>query len=369
MKKIISLHLIIVSFVLLCSCTQNKIITDTNFTKYNYNNLYNGVHNTFCAQDGTVFYDSDGFYNLRVFVYKDGKKTKLLENRDFLDEEFYGNFFAINNFAYFETFSETDEKYHIYKYLLAENKYEKIHTTDNLYTWMATQNYIAFFKFSDIGYNDNELYDLYYYDIIKQKETMVCENVAEFGIVKNKLRYIIPNDNDTLELFEFDFYNKITQKLSEINFKNTKQQVEELLLFNFSEDYTTIYDYGDSAFNNFIVWETNGIKRKYSLPLPIQQFCIGDKFAYAICFEDINSEYILHKVPIKNKNNGIYKINLSTGEYEKIYDKIDDDTNIIVISDDEIYITQGNMTFIGLYKTTVYQYNVNKYKIEKLFVY
>ncbi len=358
MKRVLSFILITLFLVSLCGCNQNNDLDNITFDFVNYNNLYY-PYSTFCAKDDTVFYNSDGFYNQRIFAYHNGVKTKLLEARDFDNETFYGEFLVINNFAYFTTGSEDNAKRHFYKYNLSDKTYNKLFTTDPVSSWMSTPEYIVFMKYSeDEAKQENELYNLYIYDIKNKTENLISEDVREFGIVKNRLRYIVPVDSDLLRVYEYNLYSKEIQKLINISYPHK----DKLITYNFTDEYTIICDYDQS--NSFSLYSSNGKFIEYSLPKNIQRFIAGDKFAYAVSYDSEKNS----STAVKHSDNGIYKINLSNGNFEKINDA-NDNTKIIVLSGEQIYILQSNLNAMGQYKTMVNLINTSDLSTKKLFTY
>ena len=172
----------------LSGCLDSSGINKVNFNSINYNN---DTYDTFWADRDTVFYQSMGLYTTRIFMNNNGRKKRLLHSNDFGDERLQDHFQPVTDFAYFETVSnETDDSF-IYKYKFSDRTYKKIFTTNNIYQWMGTKNFIAFTKWSedfdyenyDENYDDRYMYvyphDLFFYDIKSKKEILICKNIYD----------------------------------------------------------------------------------------------------------------------------------------------------------------------------------------------
>lgn len=362
MKKI--LLFLIISTVIIsfsgCNNIANNNTFDTKNMKFeniNYNNYFNNwSNNNLWINNDIYLYGYDGFYNIKTFAYHNGNKVKLFESNDFINETYYGEIFPINDFAYFTT-STDDNNQNFYKFSFANQSYEKLFTTSNYSEWMGTLNYIAFSQYRD---EELTLTDLLIYNINKGTTTLICNDILSFGIVDNKIRYLTSLNADTLALFEYDHTNDKSNKIGEISVEIK----DEFPIYNFTNDYTTIAQYDSDDYRKITVYSSDGSTYKYSLPKPVQQFVAGEHFAYAVCYE--TEEY--SSTAVRHKDNGIYKINLADGSYELVETIANDDTKIHVVSDDEIYITQYEMNFIGQYKGHVYKLIVPNKTKTKIFV-
>jgi len=355
MKRIITILLVLAfSFT---GCKNNVSVNEIYFESLNYNNYYN--FNCSCdlwINDDICLYNADGFYNMRTFAHQNNSRVKLLESSDFINETYYGEIFPINDFAYFSTSTENNNQ-NFYKFSFANKSYEKLFTTSNYSEWMGTLDYITFSQCRD---EESTLTDLFVYNINNDTTTSICNNILSFGIVNNKIRYLTSVNTDTLALFEYDHTNSKAKKISEI----TVEINDEYPIYNFTNDYTTIAQYDSDDYRKIAIYSSDGSTCEYSLPKPIQQFVAGEHFAYALCYE--TEEY--SSTAVEHKDNGIYKINLSNGSYEVIETIANDDTEIHVVSDDEIYITQYEMNFIGQYKGYVHKMIVPDKTKTKIFV-
>lgn len=356
MKRIVTILLILTILLSLAGCKNNVSVNEINFESLNYNNYYN--YRCSCdlwVNDDIYLYNSDGFYNMRTFAYKDGNKVKLFESNDFVNETYYGEIFPINDFAHFTT-STDDNNQNFYKFSFANQSFEKLFTTKSYSEWMGTLDYIAFSQYRD---QELTLNDLFIYNINKNTTTSICNDISSFGIVDNKIRYLTSANTDILELFEYDHTNDKSNKIGEISVEIK----DEIPIYNFTNNYTIIAQY-DSDDYRFTVYSSDGSTCEYSLPKPIQQFVAGEYFAYAVCYE--TEKY--SSSAVKHKDNGIYKIKLADGSYDVVEPLANEDTEIHVVSDDEIYITQHEMNFIGQYKGHVYKMIVPDKTKTKIFI-
>ena len=356
MKKIIALLVTVMMLISSTACSKNSGLNNINFDIVNYNNLYDTfLDSRLCINGDTIFYNSDGFYNQRTFVRNNGKKTKLIEHNDFSNESYYGDFFVIDGFMYFNTFTETEPAGdYIYRYSLAEQKYEKLLSTTNLSFWLVTKEHIVFSKFG----TEDDICDLYIYNMQSKTETLVAENVLEFGIANNKLRYLTQATDDNIFVYETDFYGRQSQKLGEFTTK-----IQDYPIFNFTTNYVVSKCTQTENESSISVYSTQGKYSEYSLPRPVQQLICGDEYAYAVCFEyqELSSDIVRHK------DNGIYRINLSNGNYKKIDSVTTNNTEVHVNSDNEIYIIKEAFS-IAMYRRNVYKMDVNENTKRKIFV-
>jgi hypothetical protein len=101
--------------------------------------------------------------------------------------------------------------------------------------------------------------------------------------------------------------------------------------------------------------------------MTIAHFVAGDKYAFAVCYETPRDS----TTRIRHKDNGIYRIDLSTGNYEKIRNISGERARIYVLSDEQIYIITGRTHYLMfmMYKETVYSLDVEKQKAKRLFMY
>ncbi|MBE6768557.1 MAG: hypothetical protein E7549_06560 [Ruminococcaceae bacterium] len=357
MKKIATILLVLALTFSFTGCKNNISVDKMYFKSINYNNYYN--FRSSCdlwINDDMCLYNSDGFYNMRTFAYQNGSKVKLFESNDFINETYYGEVFPINDFAYFITSTDANDQ-NFYKFSFANQNYEKLFTTSNCSEWMGTLDYIAFSEYRN---EEQTTADLFIYNINKDTSTSICNGILNFGIVNNKTRYLTWLNTDTLVLFEYDHTDDKSNKIGEISVKIK----DEFPIYNFTNDYTTIAQYDSDDYKKITVYSSDGSSCEYSLPKSVQQFVAGEHFAYAVCYE--TEEY--SSTAVEHKDNGIYRINLADGSYELVETIANKDTEIHVVSDDEIYITQYEMNFIGQYKGHVYKLIVPDKTKTKIFV-
>ncbi len=357
MKRIVTVLLILAILLSLTGCKNNVSVNEIYFESLNYNNYYNfRCSCDLWVNDDIYLYNSDGFYNMRTFAHQNGSRVKLLESNNFINETYYGEILPINDFAYFTT-STDDNNQNFYKFSFANQSYEKLFTISSYSEWMGTIDYIAFSQ-----YRDEELAqtDLFVYNVNKDTTVSICNDILSFGIVNNKIRYLTSLNTDTLALFEYDHTNDKSNKIGEISVKIKY----EFPIYNFTNDYTTIAQYDSDDYRKFTVYSSNGSTYEYDLPKSIQQIVAGENFAYAVCYE--TKEYT--STAVEHKDNGIYKINLAEGSYDVVETVANDDTEIHIVSDDEIYITQYELNFIGQYKGHLYKMIVPNKTKTKIFV-
>jgi len=364
MKKTIAVLLIILNVLMIFGCGKSEVsLEGVYFDKPNYNNVNNSY--SYISADGeTVFYDDSGFVESKIRVYKDKKSQKILDDGMFSNEYMWGDFFVIEDFAYFATYHEQAQKDIIYRYDLATKTYEKLFITKEIGSWLGTKDYIAFYYFTDdFKYDPNgfEINDLYIYDVKTKAVTLVCKDVVDYGIVNNKIRYLTSDKEGLYNILEYDHTAKGSHKLGETTY------ISEYYSANYSSDFVTLCDVCES--DSITVWSKDGKTAEYTLPSTIEQLIVGEKYAFAVCYEYPNMDGLfdgLVSKPPKNKEAGIYKVDLSNGEYEKIHDA-DEDTEIYVFSDDIIYIFQNKLNLIGQYKGTLYKFDVTTNESTKLF--
>lgn len=349
MKKAFCFIVIFIIIFSLCSCHKNTIILENiNFDTVNYNNSINDSTGI-CTDDDTFFYYFSGLMSNRILMYKDGKKeTIILNNLAFSNEAVYDYIF-IENFMYLSTYNDTTKEKSIYKYYPSTKTYEKIISSTNLLSWMGTKDFVVYLT-----------NNLYIYDIKNKTEKLVVEGNINFCVVNNNVRYITTDGNRLHKIFEFDLTTNMSQKLGEFLLKYES----DLLTYNFTSDSIVVCDH-ETARNSITIWSTNNKTYEYTLPISVQEIIAGEDFAYALCYE--SEDYSTSAK--ENINNGVYKINLSNGDYEKIYDYANDDIDIYVHSDSLIYIIRFNFHFLRGFYNTVYKYDDTSKEITELFRY
>lgn len=355
MKRLFTMLLILSVTIPLFGCAKDTPPLVAEIDSANYNNLYNPFTDI-CADGDTVFYGSDGFYNMRMFVHENQTSTKLFEEHDFSGESMWYRFWTIDRSVYFDTRSTETEERHIYRYDIATQTHTKLLTADQLHDWMTTGDHIAYEISTSDDNGDNYRCDLYVYSIDQQESTFVCEDVWNFGIVNGSLRYLYVTDDDKLGYFQYDFD---TQESKLLFTMGTSLHT----CYNYTDDYLIAFEPYDSA--EITVYSMDGNSTVYTMPRTIQRFVAGDQYAYAVCYhtEEYSSTHTRHP------DNDIYKINLSDGKYEALDCSVNSDTDIYVVSDDLIYILQGKMNLIGMYSTQVYLYTPSTDTKTKVFKY
>lgn len=357
MKKIFTVLLMLAISLSFTGCQYKGSVNEINIKSINYNNYPNFRSSCDLWVNNDVYlYNSDGFYNMRTFCYQNGNRVKLLESNDFINETYGGRILPMNDFAYFSTTSG-DNNQNFYKFSFPNQSYEKITTIKGYLDWIATPEYIVYIQFLN---EESSLPDLFVYIIDKDTTFTICNDVLSFGIVDNKIRYLTSLNAHTLASFEYDHTSNISNKIGEIQVAIDNQYP----ICNFTSNYTIIAKADSYDWSKITVHSFDGLSHEYRLPKPIQQFVAGENFAYAVCYE--TEEY--STTSVRHKDNGIYKINLANGSYEVIETLADEDTEIHVVSDDEIYITQHKMNFIGQYKGHVHKMMVSNKTKTKVFV-
>lgn len=356
MKRIIALLTTVMILISCTACSKNSSLSNVHFDSVNYNNLYDqSFSGSVWINSDTIFYNFNGFYNQCTFVRNNKKDIKLIEDNDFSDESYYGDFFVIDGFMYFSTLTETEPVGdYIYRYSLSEQKYEQVLSTTNLAFWLVTKEHIVFSKFG----TEDDICDLYIYNMQSKTETLVAEDILEFGIANNKLRYLTQATDDNIFVYETDFYGRQPQKLGEFTAK-----IQDYPIFNFTTNYIVSNCTQIENESSISVYSTQGKYSEYNLPRPVQQLICGDEYAYAVCFEyqELSSDIVRHK------DNGIYRINLSDGSYKKIDSVTTNTTEVRVNSDNEIYIIKEAFS-IFRYRRTIYKMDVNENTKKRFFV-
>lgn len=357
MKKIATILLVLALSLSLAGCKNKVTVNEIYFESLNYNNYYNfRCSCNLWINDDIYLYNSDGFYNMRTFAYQNGSRAKLFESNDFINETYGGEIFPINDFAYFAT-STDDNKQNFYKFSFTNQSYEKIFTINSYSDWMGTPDYIVYSQYRDEGSN---LIDLFVYNIEKDTTSPICNDILSFGIVDNKIRYLTSVNTDTIALFEYDHTNSESKEIGEISLKIN----DGFPIYNFTNNYTVIAQYDGDDYSKISIHSSDGLTCEYSFPKPIQQFVAGEDYAYAVCYD--TEEY--SSIAVQHKDNGIYKINLTDGSYEVIETIANEDTEIHIVSDDEIYITQYELNLIGQCNGHVYKIIVPDKTKTKIFV-
>ncbi len=372
MKKIISFFCIFVLFFSLCGCDLriNRKLETADFSKVNcetpnYNNYYD-IECDFLATEDFCIYAKYGDFDNYIFAYHNGEKIPLLSERKFKDQRFNYDFFLYGNDLYFSTYSYDNESYEnlLYKYSLTAKTYEQIFViNEEISSWKIAKDYIVYIK----HYDNSEGFDsLYCYNLSSKEETLISNEIEQFGIVNGNVQYITKNSEYTLN--EYDLTNHKLKVIGTFKGYSSKEYTE----YNFTPNGITMFPYTINEYSStselsFFNSKT-GTTSKLILPEKLYELICCDEYAYAVCYTENSSEDEDDFYDFENNKYSIYRINLINGDFRFLDVKADYYTSVFVDKDDEIYIMNYDDSFLSR-KTIVTKYDLKSNKMEELFNY
>lgn len=301
-----------------------SVLDSGGFSTPNFNNDYL-VRLDFWAFGDIAFYEQDGFYNMGFWVEVDGTKEKLFEESDFSSDSWYvsvDDFYVCKDSVYFVvTYYEREglEFSHaaLCCYDLNTYTYETVLEVPCMFRWVVVEPYLIY----------STIYDgcdkLAVCDLKTGEETVVCEDIAEFGVVENELRYI--TGNGRYELYRCGISGGTVEKLGEFDCVYD----EEYDFFNFTPDAVVMYNYSTTYDEQLVVYypETDHTA-VYRMPLEIQCMVACREYAFVLLCGS------------SDMGSGIYRVKLSDGSYEKVVYS-DNGYSIYAASDSEVYMIRG----------------------------
>lgn len=358
MKKAISILLVFMLLISFSGCKDINLnyidIKDLdnaniNFGTINYNNLGNYNSLDLNITKSGFLYTAQGFYDYFTAFEQGNQKYKLFEHNDtgFGDGYFY-DCIPLNDEIYVTGYDDSNRVF--YKFSLENKRFEELFKTSEeaFGEWIVFEDNIVYTQYH---YKNRDMTELCVYNLDSGKTTSICDNVFDFSVVDNNVRYLTVIDTDTLGLYEYDAANNWVVKLSDIPLTIT----ESYCIINFTTNYTVFAQCDKDNHKNIVVYSDEGSINKYTLPSEVCYLVAGENYAYALCYDydDYGYEFI------KSKANGIYKINLKNGSYEKVIDIDNEDGEIYVLSDRDVYFIQGDYDYIRSYQATVYKIDLD----------
>ena len=394
MKKIISAILALTLLApALFGCEKNTEPAPwqtAEFESFNYNNVENAWYtNIEYAEENTVFFwDTPsaaifplfffgGGYITSLNVFDGDKKHIFLRDNSRAKESLVGDFAIVDSVAYYTANQTLDdgiedgtylERINFYSYDRSEKKSEKIYSVDTycVNSWMVCDDKLAYTTFEETPYIEDEdyTYELYVRDLTKEKTIDICDKAKSYSFVGGELRYITYEEK-TFYLWKYDFDAKKSVQIGTFDgaMGMDDHLYEEELGYNFTQDKIIIT--GESRdYTRFYIYDIEtGALTDHNLPEEVDSLVAGEAYAYAVCvnLDDMYGDYT------DSPDNGIYKIDLTDGTYEKTSYEADGGTCIYVSSDDdEVYIEQYRDAGLSAAKT-VYRYDAKNDKSVKLF--
>ncbi len=336
-----------------------NVSTAVSLPDANFNNQF-WISTPFWAFDDHIFYQQDGFYNMGTYWSNHGNKVKLFEERDFrLDptvSAYINDVFVCHNYLYFIVSSEQEDT--LYCYDLNEAAYAPVCKTPNLYRWVVVDDHFIYREHP--ANSDERKSPLFFHDLKDGTTTQVCDHVEEFGVVNGELRYITYGESYELHRY------KITDKHSSILGTFGCAFDRKYDLFNFTPQGLVMYNWNGEQDRELVVYTiSSNSTAVYSFPKALHYMVAYDHYAYAVIYdtEDTSSD------AVASEENGIYRISLKDGSYERIEQGSDHNTRIHVVSDDCIYIIQGTFGLLSRYRNHVYKYDYITGNKEKILTY
>lgn len=337
MKSILTYFLTLTILISLVGCKNDSFTINDNYIEdsygeINYNNIYQFSHSNFWVNEGAVYYAKSGLYNdTFYFTDKDGKH-KIISNSQFntlnkvkgkiSDIQAYGdNIYLL--------FANEDNTFSFYLYNKSEKNFKQIfHTKENVNDWAVVDNqlvYSAFLQDKNINVNS-----LWIYDITAEKNEKIDAETTAFGIVNGDILYVKKEADKENLLYKYNTKKRVSDFLYSFNHNS-----ETYNDYNFTEKYLTFFENGLNVLNL-----ENGLVNTHQLPGYAKFMSCYMDYAF-ICLEE-----------------GIYRINLSTGETEMLFSDFDECHLIHAISD-ECVITVCYENLDSLFGSSVRTYAVN----------
>lgn len=356
-KRVFAFVLVCVIALCLFACGKEQPLP-TAFPDGNFNNSY-WSGDRFWAYENTLFYLQDGFYNMGIYRSDNGEKVRLLQENDLRQATstdcWLGGIYPCGSYLYFELGSS--DGYVLYRYDLISGTYAPLIELPRTDGWLIVGDFCVYREGLITG--EKEQSALYIHNLRTDTRTLVCPDVVEFGIVNGQLRYL--TYTVAYALYQYDGASGNSLLLGTFSCDLGSDYDH----FNFTSDTVILHNYSWAHQRNLTVYTISSQRTAaYTLPLPIHQLTAYDRYAYAVLFDTTWDS----SQAIPGKENGLYRIDLTDGSYEKILSDADDLTEIHVVSDDQVYIIQGSDGFLSLLKRHVYILDIPTGKKEKLAV-
>ncbi len=271
-----------------------------------------------------------------VRLYGSGHSPELVCNSlgSYIDQ-----LYCVDQNLYFSSWSSDSTR--IYRFSYGTQEIQEFCQVPSARFWAVLENDLVYLEYRPFSEADQAA--LHIRDLSSCDDRVICPCASSFGIVKGTLRYIsYREETESYEIFDYDRAAREAVRIGEIPaafglncaFQFTPDKV---LMVRYGQDIVNI-DYSQQFTNKLAVYDLNSESLSlYTLPREIQQLNAYDRYAYAQ----------LYNVVIDSQDpdlwqNGLYRINLNTGEAEKIAQDFDlgGVVQLWVNSDDCVYITQ-----------------------------
>ncbi len=336
MKKTLIYFLISTILISLVGCQKKNqkesFDIEENYGKINYNNIYEFPHSRFWVNDGAVYYAKSGLNNdTFYFTDKDGKHKIISDLKFNAINKTNGKISDIQAYGddVYLVFTADDDTVGFYRYSKGEKGFKQIFSTnENVNDWAVVNNSLIYSTFlSDKGIEVNSLW---IYNIAARKNEKIDAETTAFGIVDNDVFYVKKGTDQKNLLYKYNIKGSACDFLYSFNHNS-----EIYNDYNFTEKYLTFFENGLKVLNL-----KNGLVNTYQLPGYAKFMSCYTDYAF-ICLE-----------------RGIYRINLNTGESEKLFDGFDE-CNLINAVSDECAVIVCYENFDSLLTSSVKTYSVN----------
>lgn len=353
-KRISAFFILMASTLCLFACGKEEPLP-TVFPDGNFNNSYYGSR--FWAHGDTLFYLKDGFYNMGIYRSDSGEKVRLLRESDLRQATatdcWLGGIYVCGSNLYFELAS--NDGCILYRYDLVSGTYAPLIALPRTDGWLVVGDWCIYREGLITG--EKEQSALYIHDLHTDTRTLICPDVVEFGIVNGQLRYL--THTVVYGLYQYDVATGNSLLLGTFSCGPGSDYDH----INFTPDAVILHCCSREQQRNLTVYTVSTQSTAaYTLPLPIHQLTAYDRYAYAVLY---NTTWESSQA-IPDPENGLYRIDLTDGSYEKILSDGDDQTRLHVVSDDRVYIIQDSSGILSLNARQVYILDIPSGKKEKL---
>lgn len=369
MKRILSLMLVFVLVLVVTGCgtktpekTAEQIdLSDLDTATSNYNDYFDS-YDEFCAVGDVCFFTTYTTFDSSLSVYRDGVVAELIKESDFEDDKYIEmDYYAVGGYLYFSLYSYDTDVTDIYRYNLADKKYDIVCSVEGLSYWMPVSEKIAYMKEYD---DDGGINSLYCYDIASNKHTLIDSEIERFSIVGDAVRYVKYTDK-----FNVCDYSVVTGETVTVG-EYSDFSIKESIFYNFTDDAVVLMSYTTNTSTTdteIAIYTIGGDVKKYTIPGMMMQFCAADDYAYTITYRESGEDGL--RALFGGYDHTVYRVDLKTGEHEALDIEAGDFTSLYVESDDVIYVLEGKSSPFSSYKEEVTKYDFENGTSELLFSY
>jgi hypothetical protein len=284
------------------------------------------------------------------------------QRKDFYRSGYIDNFYFCNgvlfiSWGYFDKDYNDDQPSNtaLFSMDLQTMETRLLCTVPKCYVWGVEGDSFYYLEQSQLM-SEKDHKPLHVRNLRTDEDVRVCVEVTDFGIVDGQLRYVSRQDG-AYHVFTYDHQSGNSMLLGVI-----PDVFGENCRFQFTADRVFMERSGLDAFNMHypsatakqlvVFYLADGHSDTFPLPSEIQRLVICERFAYAVLYN--TAQY-----GGSSLTSGIYRIDLSTGDAQKIPHDLTAVTDIWDDDDDAVFITHYDLHGSGGYKAqgVLYRYD------------